>query len=62
LQDLLAAEAHILAPDRPRDVDEIVNYVAAMTYGLAGLQDLPFRYVSSAKSMKGCCGACAAHD
>lgn len=41
LQDLLAAEAHILAPDRPRDVDEVVNYVAAMNYGLARLQELP---------------------
>jgi Fic family protein len=30
LQGLLAPEAHILAPDRPRDVDEVVNYVAAM--------------------------------
>lgn len=41
LQDLLAAEAHILAPDRPRDVDEVVNYVAAMNYGLHRLQELP---------------------
>lgn len=41
LQDLLAAEAHILAPDRPRDVDEVVNYVAAMNYGLQRLQELP---------------------
>ena len=41
LQDLLAAEAHILAPDRPRDVDEVVNYVNAMNYGLARLQELP---------------------
>jgi Fic family protein len=41
LQDLLAAEAHILAPDRPRDVDEVVNYVAAMNHGLARLPELP---------------------
>ncbi len=41
LQDLLAAEAHILAPDRPRDVDEVVNYVDAMNHGLARLQELP---------------------
>lgn len=41
LQDLLAAEAHILAPDRPRDVDEVVNYVNAMNYGLARLAELP---------------------
>ena len=41
LQDLLAAEAQILSPDRPRDVDEVVNYVAAMTYGLDRLRELP---------------------
>ena len=37
LQDLLAAEAQILAPDRPQDVDEVVNYVGAMNYGLQRL-------------------------
>ncbi|MFA7608194.1 MAG: Fic/DOC family N-terminal domain-containing protein, partial [Rhodocyclaceae bacterium] len=41
LQDLLAAEAHILSPGLPRDVDEVVNYVNAMNYGLARLADLP---------------------
>jgi len=41
LQDLLAAEAHILSPDRPRDVDEVVNYVGAMSYGLERLRELP---------------------
>ncbi len=41
LQDVLAAEANILAPDRPRDVDEVVNYVRAMNYGLQRLADLP---------------------
>lgn len=41
LQDLLAAEAHILSPELPRDVDEVVNYVTAMNYGLARLADLP---------------------
>ena len=41
LQDLLAAEAHILSPDLPRDVDEVVNYVTAMNYGLARLAALP---------------------
>lgn len=30
LQDLLAAEASIFAPERPKDVDEVVNYVRAM--------------------------------
>jgi Fic family protein len=41
LQDLLAAEARILSPERPSDVDEVVNYVDAMNHGLARLADLP---------------------
>jgi Fic family protein len=41
LQDLLAAEAHILAPDQPRDVDEVINYVAAMNHGIDRLKELP---------------------
>jgi Fic family protein len=41
LQDLLAVEAKVLAPDRPRDVGEIVNYVRAMKHGLARLNELP---------------------
>ncbi|HWF84143.1 MAG TPA: Fic family protein [Vicinamibacterales bacterium] len=41
LQDLLAAEAQVLAPEAPKDVDEVVNYVAAMNYGLARLAELP---------------------
>jgi Fic family protein len=42
LQDLLAAEAKILAPgEAPADVDEVVNYVRAMNHGLARLSKLP---------------------
>ena len=42
LQDLLAAEAEVLGGDaRPRDVDEVVNYVGAMNHGLARLAELP---------------------
>src|SRR6185437_15613650 len=42
LQDLLAAEADLFDPaDLPHDVDEVINYVAAMKYGLARLGDLP---------------------
>jgi cell filamentation protein, protein adenylyltransferase len=42
LQDLLAAEANVLGGgSRPRDVDEVVNYVRAMNHGLARLKDLP---------------------
>lgn len=41
LQDLLAAEAKILSPERPGDVDEVINYVNAMNHGLALLKSLP---------------------
>ena len=41
LQDVLAAEAKVLSPDRPQDVDEVVNYVRAMNLGLARLAQLP---------------------
>lgn len=41
LQDLLAAEAKILSSDRPHDVDEVINYVNAMNYGLERLRELP---------------------
>ncbi|MGE0373428.1 MAG: Fic family protein [Gammaproteobacteria bacterium] len=41
LQDVLAAEANLFAPDLPRDVDEVLNYVRAMNHGLARLPQLP---------------------
>lgn len=41
LQNLLAAEAQLNDPDTPRDVNEVINYVSAMNYGLARLQELP---------------------
>jgi len=41
LQDVLAAEAQVLAPDRPKDVAEVINYVSAMNYGLERLRTLP---------------------
>jgi len=41
LQDVLAAEAQILSATLPRDVDEVVNYVAAMNHGLSRLDELP---------------------
>lgn len=41
LQDLLAAEAQMLSDVRPRDVDEVVNYVGAMRHGLGRLAVLP---------------------
>ena len=41
LQDVLTAEARILSSDRPSDVDEVINYVHAMNYGLERLSNLP---------------------
>ena len=38
---MLAAEARIRSLDRPRDVDEVINYVSAMNYGLDRLSELP---------------------
>jgi Fic family protein len=41
LQDVLAAEAKVLDFERPRDVDEVFNYIAAMNHGLDRLASLP---------------------
>lgn len=41
LQDLLAAEARLFDLDLPRDVDEVINYVRAMSHGLGRLPELP---------------------
>ena len=37
LRDLLRAEANIHDPERPRDVAEVVNYVAALNHGIRAL-------------------------
>lgn len=41
LQNLLDAEAQLNDPTIPRDVNEVINYVSAMNYGLTRLGDLP---------------------
>ncbi len=41
LQDVLKAEARILSPEAPADVDEIFNYIHAMRHGLERLSTLP---------------------
>jgi Fic family protein len=41
LTDVLEAEAQLLSPNRPKDVDEVLNYVQAMNHGLARLPELP---------------------
>lgn len=41
LQDLLAAQSELFEPSElPRDVDEIINYVAALNHGLERLSEL----------------------
>ncbi len=41
LEDLLTAEARVPSPERPKDVDEVLNYIRAMNYGLRRLSELP---------------------
>ncbi len=41
LQNLLSAEAQLFDPDMPHDVNEVINYVRAMNYGLSRLAELP---------------------
>lgn len=41
LEDVLAFEAHVRDEDRPRDVEEVVNYVAALNHGRRRLPALP---------------------
>jgi Fic family protein len=41
LEDVLQFEAGAKGSDLPRDIEEVVNYVAAMNYGLARLKELP---------------------
>ena len=41
LHDVLAAEAKVLQPGRPQDVDEVFNYIRALDHGLQRLEGLP---------------------
>jgi Fic family protein len=41
LDDVLAYEIDPERPNLPRDIDEVVNYIGAMNYGLARLETLP---------------------
>ena len=41
LHDVLSAEAKFLRPNGPKDIDEVMNYTDAMTYGLKRLADMP---------------------
>lgn len=41
LIDVLEFESQALKPDNPQDVAEVVNYIAAINYGLERLKELP---------------------
>lgn len=41
INDLLKAEADVFDAQAPKDVDEVLNYVRAMNYGLSRLETLP---------------------
>lgn len=41
LEDVLEWEIDVRGDDQPRDVEEVVNYVAAMNYGLERLREFP---------------------
>ena len=41
LDDVLEAEAQVFNPQRPRDVNEVLNYVKALRFGLERLNELP---------------------
>lgn len=41
INDLLKAEADVFDAHTPKDVDEVLNYVRAMNYGLSRLEELP---------------------
>ena len=41
INDILKVEAQVFDPEKPQDVNEVLNYVAAMNYGLQRLETLP---------------------
>jgi Fic family protein len=41
LIDVLEFESQAVEPDNPQDVEEVVNYIAAINYGLKCLKELP---------------------
>ena len=41
LDDVLQAEANLKNPDAPGDVDEVINYIAALNHGLQRIESLP---------------------
>ncbi len=41
LNDVLEAEANVFRAGRPRDINEVINYINAMNYGLKRLEEIP---------------------
>jgi Fic family protein len=41
LEDVLQYEIHVKGQERPKDIEEVVNYVEALQYGLERLKELP---------------------
>lgn len=41
INDILKLEAQVFDPERPHDVNEVLNYVTAMNHGLKRLEELP---------------------
>ena len=41
LVDVLEFEAHVMDPNGPGDVQEVLNYLTAMSYGISRLKELP---------------------
>ena len=41
LIDVLAFEADAVMPENPQDIEEVVNYINALKYGLQRLHTLP---------------------
>ena len=60
LEDVLQFEIDVKGHDRPKDVEEVVNYVHAMNYGLECLKDLPLACGSSVKFMPSSSRECVA--
>ena len=52
LEDVLQFEIDTGRADRPKDIEEVVNYVRAMRYGLDRYRSSPSAFASSARSTR----------
>ena len=60
LEDVLQFEIDANGEDRPKDVEEVVNYVRAMNYGLQRMKELPLSKRLIKGNTPSCCRAYAA--